>query len=257
MPVPPFSRVPPDQLNAPDFFGFRSRENLFGRKGSVLVYGRTADMLEVLFPKFDLQDYAARKNRTFDSSDFAVPFLSKEEMELLNGFKAMKKQMEWAAGRFLLKKLAMRYAEKQMELQKIAVAYHDLGAPYLPGFPSLDISLSHCRNITAAAAMPEAAGHIGLDVEHIGRTPGDGFLRTAFTENERKRMGTDPERIFTSWTVKEAFLKLIKKGFNESLHAVEVLDGNLFYHGHPVPVRIDSIRVDSAYVLTVLAKNPS
>ena len=248
-----FSRTARDQPSGRDLSGICVEEGLFGRKESVLAYGRTEDMLGMLCPNFDLQVYAVRKKRRFGPSEFTVEFLSKEEMDRLNGFKVLKKQLEWITGRFLLKTLVMRYAEKNVELKKILVSYHDLGAPFLPDFPFLDISLSHCRNITAAAAMPESCGNIGIDVEHIGPSPGDGFLRTAFTENEQKRVGTDPEKIFTNWTVKEAFLKQIKKGFNESLHAVEVLDGKVFYHGRPAPVEIDSRSVDSAYILTVLA----
>lgn len=240
-------------MNDPEPFGFRTRENLFGRKGAVLSYGRTGDILEMLFPKLELQEYATRKNRMFEPSDFAVPFLSQKEMERLNGFKGLKKQLEWITGRFVLKILAKRCAGKNMELGEIVVAYHDLGAPHLPDFPFLDISLSHSGNITAAGAMPESYGNIGIDVEHIGQVPGDGFLRTAFTASERKRLGTDAERIFSNWTVKEAFLKLIKKGFNESLHAVEVLDGKIFYHGRPVPVEIHSEKLESAYILSLLA----
>lgn len=244
-------------MNGPDPFGIRTRENLFGRKASVLAWGRTDHMLEMLFPQFDPHDYATRKNRTFHPSEFAVPFLSQGEMDRLNGFKGLKKQLEWMAGRFLLKTLAARYAETNGEYRNIIVSYHDLGAPFLPDFPFLDISLSHSGNIAAAAVMPVSAGHIGLDVEHIGRVPGDGFLRTAFTDKERKRMGTGAERIFTNWTVKEAFLKLIKKGFNESLHSVEVVDGKLFYHGQPVSVKIASEKVEAAYILTVVTGPPA
>lgn len=257
MPASRSGRVPPGQGNDPFKGLFRIKENLFGRKDAVLAYGRTEDMLEAVFPRFDRHDYTTRKSRIFDASDFGVSLFSAEEIDRLNRFKSLKKQLEWTAGRFLLKNLVLRYAGKNMDPSGITVSYRDMGAPFLPDFSFLDISLSHSGNITAAAAMPSADGNIGLDVEHIGRAPGDAFLRTAFTHEERKRMGTEAEGIFTSWTVKEAFLKLIKKGFNESLHAVEVLDGKVFYHGRPVPVEIESEKVGTAYILTVLSGKPA
>lgn len=242
----------PDTVNDPENYVFQITGGLFGTEGSVLMYGRTGDMLKTFLPGLEAEGYETRKSRVFDPSDFAVSLLSDMEMETLNRFRSLKKQVEWVSGRFLLKMLARRFFGNETGLADISVAYHEQGAPFLPDLPFADISLSHSGDIAAAAAVPKETGSIGVDVERIGKVPGDNFLRTAFTQNELERMGNTAEEIYKNWTVKEAFLKLMKKGFNESLHSVEVLNGEVFYKNCRVPAQIRSEMVEGEYILTVL-----
>jgi 4'-phosphopantetheinyl transferase len=52
--------------------------------------------------------------------------------------------------------------------------------------------------------------------------------------------------------VKEAFLKLIKKGFNQSLHQVEVIGDTLLFKGEKAPVTVVSKPLGTDYALSVV-----
>ena len=65
-------------------------------------------------------------------------------------------------------------------------------------------------------------------------------------------MGTQPLDIFQQWTTKEAFLKYIKKGFNESLYRVEVIDGKILHHGMEAPVSILTRTIGTGYSLSLV-----
>ncbi|MEA2060054.1 MAG: 4'-phosphopantetheinyl transferase superfamily protein [Thermodesulfobacteriota bacterium] len=66
-------------------------------------------------------------------------------------------------------------------------------------------------------------------------------------------MALTPCNIFKKWTVKEACLKYIKLGFNESLHRVEIIDDTILYHGQQVSVSVFSTIIHSNYAVSLVA----
>jgi 4'-phosphopantetheinyl transferase len=189
------------------------------------------------------------KNQTFGRQMFAVLFLSDDELIQINRFKALKKQLEWICGRFAVKTLVRDALNPDLPLEKIQIAYREKGAPYLVQFPEVPISLSHSGDYIAAAVSLDRGMALGIDIEKIGDLPDDGFMKIAFTTDEIGHMPADARTVFANWTLKEAFLKYLGMGFNESLLKVAVIDGQIFHHGEKQPVSIWQAVIDTRYAL--------
>ena len=85
--------------------------------------------------------------------------------------------------------------------------HDDKGAPYLPDYPGLSVSISHCRAAVAVAVSSE--GRVGIDVE-CRRRIGDGLMERVCSAGEQAavRAAEDPTMAFLQlWTRKEAVLK--------------------------------------------------
>ena len=119
------------------------------------------------------------------------------------------------------------------------------GAPYLPDYPGLSVSISHCRTAVAVAVSTE--GRVGVDVEcrrRIGdgltegrvgvdvecrRRIGDGLMERVCTgeELEAVRAAEDPTMAFLQlWTRKEAVLKMRGTGIQGFGSMVDALAAN-------------------------------
>ncbi len=196
--------------------------------------------------------YAKEKNKIFTKDDFSIAFLSSDEMARLNNFKSLKKQIEWLSGRFLLKHAVCLFTGETVDPAGIKVSYRREGAPFLPGLPWIDVSLSHCREYVTAALCCNPDCGIGIDMEKFNYNLDDAFLKTAFTVEERKSMAGTPEEIFTKWTIKEAFLKYIKRGFNERLHSVEVFCDNIRYRGRQSDATFYWKKLDREYIVSLV-----
>ena len=104
------------------------------------------------------------------------------------------------------------------------------GAPYLPEYPDFPISISHSGDYAAAALSRDRFTKIGIDIEKIAPASIDHIFKVAFTDREQAMLKQCPDAAtFESWTAKEAYLKYIKKGFNENLRQVEVIDGRIYH----------------------------
>ena len=196
-------------------------------------------------------------NQIIQKTDFSLSFLSQGEFETLNGFKALKKQMEWVCGRYMIKKLAKAALKSPLPLTELVVDYQEKGAPFLKSHPRVPLSLSHSGEYTVAGLSLDSDYLLGLDIEAIGPMPDGGFMKTAFTQREIERMAPDPQGVFRSWTLKEAYLKFIGMGFNENLHRVEIIGDEIFHHGQRVPVKIHTQTIGKTYSLgMVMGKRP-
>ena len=95
---------------------------------------------------------------------------------------------------------------------------HDIhGAPHLPDFPNLKISISRSADWTALALVPER--RIGIDLEAVREIGWSQMLPMICDTDEesalRQLCGTDtcPTPFFRVWTAKEAALKANGRGF--------------------------------------------
>ncbi|MBI9087992.1 MAG: 4'-phosphopantetheinyl transferase superfamily protein [Desulfobacterium sp.] len=197
-------------------------------------------------------NFQVKRNRLFKKEDFRTVFLSPGEIEMVNRFRSLKKQVEWMAGRFLVKTMVQRALNNDTPITEITVMHQDEGAPFIKGLPGFRISISHSGDYAAVGLTTREGIDIGLDIEEIGKTPDSSFMKTAFTQNELASMGTMAQDIFKHWTIKEAFLKYIKKGFNESLYKVEVIDGQILHHGVEAPVSILTTTIGTRYSLSLV-----
>ncbi|MBF0572764.1 MAG: 4'-phosphopantetheinyl transferase superfamily protein [Desulfamplus sp.] len=219
----------------------------------------------------NLHDFATKKNSKFDSDDFKVKFLCQYEIDCVNKYKSMKKQIEWISGRFVVKNMVKQLIAPNIELSDIQILYKEEGSPFLDKFPSINISITHSGDYVAAA-LCSTGKKIGIDIEKRDYTPvkssesdsskpfSNSFMKIAFTQREidsialkyKKDEGEGAE-IMRRWTIKEAFLKYIGRGFNEKLKSIEVLDDQILYNGNEVSnVVINSFNIGSNYLLSLI-----
>ena len=121
-------------------------------------------------------------------------------------FRTEGRQLEWTAVRVLLFTMLGR---------QVPIHYDEDGAPHLPDYERLDISISHTRGYVAV--MLSEQGVVGIDVEQIS----DRVKRI------KKRFVNDDERAETvvqlllHWSAKETAFKLLhenKVDFLKHLH---------------------------------------
>ena len=215
-------------------------------------YVRIPRIIESIFHKGSIPDSKQMRNSVFDKEDFRQSFLNSDEINTINGFKALKKQIEWISGRYLIKIMIQYNFSLHQPLNQITISYLDEGAPFLTHDPDIPLSLSHSNNYTASAFCRNKAKTIGIDIEKITKKPDVWFLKTAFTQNEIKHLEDNADSIFKNWTIKEAYLKQIKKGFNESLHKVEVIDNEIWHNNKQVNIEIYSTSIDD-YILSLVS----
>jgi len=192
-------------------------------------------------------------NEIFKKEDFVESFFSEGEISTINGFKALKKQLEWICGRILIKQMIQHIFLKNTPLEQICLSYQALGAPFVTDHPDIPVSLSHSNDYTVAACSLDKKQTLGIDIEKIAKKTDIFFLKTAFTQDEILYLKDDAGAIFNNWTIKEAYLKYIKKGFNESLHRVEVINNEIFHNKKKINVDIYSQRIDTAYILSLVS----
>jgi len=165
--------------------------------------------------------------------------------------------VEWMAGRFLVKSMVQRKLWNKTPMTQITIMHHEQGAPFVKEFPEFRISISHSGDYAGVALTDIKNMDLGLDIEEIGKKPEAMFMKTAFTENELVLMEMTPRKIFSHWTIKEAFLKYIKKGFNENLHHVEIIGDNIFHKKIKANVSIISTTIDKGYALCLITGKES
>jgi 4'-phosphopantetheinyl transferase len=210
------------------------------------------EIIRAVFHPDMLPDGPSMKNRMFDHTMFKMAFLSDDDLVQVNRFRALKKQMEWICGRFALKRLATDVLDPAMPLDQVEIDYREKGAPYLTRFSEISISLSHSGDYTATAVTPDMETALGIDVEKIGDMPDQGFMKTAFTAEEIRHMPADARSVFRHWTLKEAFLKYLGLGFNESLHHVAVIRDQIYHCKKKQAIHTWSCFLDDPYVVSLV-----
>jgi 4'-phosphopantetheinyl transferase len=78
----------------------------------------------------------------------------------------------------------------------------------------LRFNISHTQNLIAIAVSD---CEVGLDVEYTSKSTDLGIAEKFFTTVETLDIGDSKDRFFEYWTLKEAFLKVIGKGFSTPL----------------------------------------
>ena len=228
-------------------------KTLSAKPGIKIRYAKIPEIIHSIFKKKARLDLRAKSNEVFRREDLINPFLSDEEISTINGFKAFKKQIEWISGRYLIKHLIADLSFSNASLDQIILSYFDQGAPFLSTHPDLSISLSHSNDYAVAACCKDEKQTLGIDIEKITKKPDANFLKIAFTKNEILNLKSDAAQIFKNWTIKEAYLKYIQKGFNESLHKVEVINNEIFHNSVKIDVDVFSTFINGDYVLSLVS----
>ena len=117
-------------------------------------------------------------------------------------FKSPARILEWVAVRVLLCHMLGR---------QVPILYHDNGAPYLPDYEELDISISHTKGFVAVALAEQ--GQIGIDIEQVP----DAGSGQAKVERVRGKFIRDDEQADTltalllHWSAKETAFKILHR----------------------------------------------
>jgi len=212
-----------------------------------------ADIVRQYLPSVPVDDYQTLPGRELAGGACLADFLTRAELRQLNGFKTLKKQVEWLGGRHALKTLAAQVLPGAGQPRRVSVAYEPRGAPYLVGRDAISISISHAGDFAAAGISQAAGKRMGLDIEHMDPSGLEEVKRVAFTEREAAAAGDSLERAFRIWTRKEAYLKFIKSGFGESLKRVDVSGPDILHGGLPISgLSIQTLQVAEHYLLSVV-----
>ena len=211
------------------------------------------DMLRQYLPEVKVAGYRTLKSRVFAAGSFGGDFLSGKEIRQVNGFKALKKQVEWIGGRFALKTLVSKVLPEAGCAGLISVAYESRGAPYLVNSPEISISISHSGDYALAGLCSDPDIRIGLDIERIDRRGFADVMKVAFTDREIACANNSPEEACRMWTVKEAYLKFVKSGFRESLKRVDVSGGVIVHGGVAVAgLGVKTIRAGERHLMSIV-----
>ncbi len=174
------------------------------------------------------------------------------ERERACEFRVLKKQAEWLCGR-----LAVKAATAELlgvPPREILVDTEPEGAPFLADYTGHPISISHSGDHAVAVISLRNEGRVAVDIERVeaGRMPT--LARVAFTPQEIAELeGATDGQWYRRWTLKEAYLKYIAKGFHESLKRVEILDCGICHNGALVPgIAWDTPDFHEGYRLSVV-----
>ncbi len=230
-----------------------ARTDISPYQGIKIQVFKLADIAGALLCSTPNLDEMNKPPWNFTKADFKLNILSGDELIRLNRFKALKKQIEWLCGRFAAKSLAKEVLTPDQDLTDIKIEYREKGAPFLVKFPDHCLSLSHSGIYTVVALGTDSGLTLGIDVEKVTQKPGQAFMKTAFTPEEIQAMGNSPQEIFRHWTLKEAYLKYIGLGFNESLKQVEIIRNKIFHNKEHQDLGCWSWPLDKGYVLSLVA----
>lgn len=188
--------------------------------------------------------------------DFRHPLLAPLELARVNAFKSRKRQIEWMAGRLAAKTLACFCTDNTMALPDCGIGYHPQGAPYLEHRPDLPLSISHAADYAVAGLGHSNETALGLDIEKKQDLDIQSILPIAFSDRERESMAPDdPDRFFAAWTLKEAYLKYLGRGFRDNLKSVEILKIDTIQHHAKIVegLQIQLLQPFPQYTLAIVA----
>lgn len=118
-------------------------------------------------------------------------------------FKSQRRIMEWTTVRVLLYTVLGR---------QVSILYNEQGAPSLPDYEGLNISISHTREYVAIALSEKS--RVGIDVEHMehdtaggGRQPRVARVRDRFVRDDEFAGNT--VSLLLHWSAKETVFKVL------------------------------------------------
>ena len=214
--------------------------------------------VSVNLPQIDVRNFRIKKSVNFKTEQLA-PWFHLDEINKLNSFPVLKRQVEWMCGRLAVKKVLKYVESKAPDENEIMVNTDENGAPYPPESFPYPISISHSNDYAAAALCKTRDKQIGFDLEKVENKDLAHLLESGFTLKERQIMDPDEySNIYKNWTIKEAYLKLLKVGFNEPLNSVEIINNSIIHKGkHIKNIEITSFELKKNYIFTLCSSKES
>lgn len=125
----------------------------------------------------------------------------------------------------------------------IKIEYEKSGKPYILG-SSYGISISHSKDMALVAINEDL---VGADIEVV-RPYNEKLIKRYFSPEEISFIDS-PEKFFTLWTVKEAYLKLTGTGLKGIKKLNVVTDGIIKIEGYNILTK-----AENGYVFAVVYK---
>ena len=125
----------------------------------------------------------------------------------------------------------------------IKIEYFDNGKPYILD-SSYGISISHSKDMALVAINEDA---VGADIEVV-RPYNEKLIKRYFSKEEIAFIDS-PEKFFTVWTVKEAYLKLTGVGLKGIKKLNVVTDGKIKIEGYNILTK-----AENDYVFSIVYK---
>lgn len=230
-------------MNASDRF-CRFVKNYEVLQGIHLSAVDLAAVMKEFFPETELLS-SALPTQKFDRFLFETGTALPENF---SEFRVFKRQIEHLCGRAAFASLDRSFLGGGHTLAK-----RESGEPFIRDL-DVPVSITHAGNF-ACACVSLRKGRIGIDIERI--RPFDdraSFFRIAFPEqNAADLMSLSDIEIMRLWTMKEAFLKIIGKGFAEQLGAVRIHGNEIIYREKHVPLEISTLEIGSHFLSVIFA----
>lgn len=186
------------------------------------------------------------------------------EKAVISKYTNPKKRIQWMAGRYAgkiaLKKLSISDNKSDfdnIDFNQISILNGLNSAPYIEGYPNLDISISHSYPYCVAVVSQH---RIGVDIENT-ISIGEPMLRLFYTISEIEeisKLRTYNELDYKDnvckanclatlyWTRKEAISKLQKQGMNLSFHEIDTVCDITNLKGVPIE-NVKTVSIQNLY----------
>jgi len=169
--------------------------------------------------------------------------LSEEERERLDKLKVIDKREEFLCSRGILRIILSGYIAQ--DPRDLPLKHSPTGKPFLPQ-ARIQFNLSHSGDIFACGICIN--NQIGLDIQEIYPISSlDRIINNFFSSTEIQYLATLPSRelyqehFFAIWVAKEAYLKAVGDGIQESFNQHSIIpespDLSSFRLEHPAPKR--------------------
>lgn len=228
------------------------RRNFNNRNISIIILS-IEDITNEYFPELKSYDSKSKPSLKLNDNNFVNKYFSKDEINKIENFKSYKRQIEWISGRYAIKTLINK-DHPEIDIKNCNIDTKTGGSPYIVEYPEWHISITHSRGLAAGAISYNANQRIGIDLEKIGEKKPIGFMRLAFTDKEIDYLkNKESKSMYISWCIKEAYMKLVEKGFDMLMKKIEVFDNTIYVSGKKSDnISVHTEIIDEEYILALV-----
>ncbi|QNU66866.1 4'-phosphopantetheinyl transferase superfamily protein [Ruminiclostridium herbifermentans] len=210
----------------------------------------TANRYEFSYEVINLRSFM---RNVFGKDENVWGIFSEVERSIINKYENPKKRIQWMAGRYAgkmaIKKLMLKTDSSEIaniDVTKVSIKNGANSAPFIEGYPHLNISISHSYPYCVALV---SKNKIGVDIEKT-MTIVQPMLKFYYTTNEINEINKlsnnndNNEADFLAtlyWTRKEAISKLQKVGMNLDFRKIDTVNDITILQG----LSIDKVRTVS------------
>jgi 4'-phosphopantetheinyl transferase len=177
-------------------------------------------------PHNEIHLWCAPLTNSKQSLDQITSILSPDEQDRASKFIYSDDRRKFMIGRYILRNILAFYTEK--DPRDVEIHYTPLNKPFLPESyeQNIQFNLSHSEDLMAVAIARDVA--VGIDIESTSYPQEELDLAREFlSPKEILKLDKIPElqkkdAFLNAWTRKEAYLKAVGKGIDESLSEIEV-----------------------------------